>query len=381
VLFVNENFGGHATMHLHLRRALAEHPEIDARFLDVPPAGLLRKAAGHPVPMLASRDLDLQMLRAQLATSTWVHRRLRRLVPTVDAVHVYTQNAVLLSPSLLRTVPTVVSTDATTEQWAYLTPERRPTRHTRTRVRWSRRFEDRVFDAARVVVAKSAWTRDSLRTAYGIPDERLRVIPFGLTVPPLERDTRTGPPIVTFVGYTMDRKGGWRLLDAFRRHLSHRCELHLVTRADVAPEPGVHVHGDFVPGDERLRSLLARTSVFAFPTEIDTFGYAVLEAMAAGVPVVATGVHALPEIVEHGVTGLLVGGIEGTWPEGSVDPLAVALDELLADPERARRMGEAGRRRVLERFDARVTTATLCSLLAEVTGGEDARRQLAPSPG
>lgn len=381
MLFVNENFGGHATMHLHLRRALAERPEIDARFLDVPTAGLLRRAAGRPVPVLGPRDLDLQMLRAQLSTSTWVHRRLRRLVPTVDAVHVYTQNAVLLSSGLLRTVPTIVSTDATTEQWAYLTPERRPTRHTPTRVRWSRRFEDRVFDAARVVVAKSAWTRESLRTRYGVPDERLRVIPFGLMVPPLLRATEAGPPIVTFIGYTMDRKGGWRLLDAYRRHLSQRCELHLVTRADVPAEPGVHVHRDFVPGDERLRSLLARTTVFAFPTEIDTFGYAVLEAMGAGVPVVATGVHALPEIVEHGVTGLLVEGIEGTWPEGPADPLAVALTELLDDPERARRMGDAGRRRVLERFDARVTTATLCSLLAEVTAGGSPRSHLAPSAG
>jgi starch synthase len=361
-------------MHLHIRRALAEHPEIDARFLDVPAAGLLRKLVGHPVPVLGPRDLDLQMLRAQLSTSVWVHRRLRRLVPTVDAVHVYTQNAVLLSAELLRTVPTIVSTDATTEQWAYLTPERRPTRHTPTRVRLSRRFEDRVFHAARVVVAKSRWTSESLHTRYDIPQDRLRIIPFGLTVPPLERAASTGLPIVTFVGYTMDRKGGRRLLDTFRRHLSGRCELHLVTRADVEPEPGVHLHGDFVPGDERLRALLGRTAVFAFPTEIDTFGYAALEAMAAGVPVVASRVHAMPEIVEDGVTGYLVDAADGTWSAHSVDPLAVAVTRLLDDPDRARRMGEAGRARVLERFDARVTTATLCDLLIEVSGDDDGRR-------
>lgn len=68
-----------------------------------------------------------------------------------------------------------------------------------------------------------------------------------------------------------------------------------------------------------------------------------VEAMAAGLPVVAGRAGALPETVEHDRTGLLV-------ERGSVEALAEALDALLADPARRRAMGEAGRRRVLERF-------------------------------
>ena len=72
VLFVNENIGGHATVHHHLRRALEAHPEVEADFLDVPPPSLLRRLIGMRLPGLAGLDLDLQPLRAQLAASAWV---------------------------------------------------------------------------------------------------------------------------------------------------------------------------------------------------------------------------------------------------------------------------------------------------------------------
>jgi starch synthase len=70
---------------------------------------------------------------------------------------------------------------------------------------------------------------------------------------------------------------------------------------------------------------------------------AALEAMAAGRPVVARRVGAMPEAVEHGVTGLLV---DDERPES----VEAALGALAGDPERARRMGEAGRRRAVETF-------------------------------
>jgi glycosyltransferase involved in cell wall biosynthesis len=153
----------------------------------------------------------------------------------------------------------------------------------------------------------------------------------------------------------MDRKGGWRLLRVWRRHLRDRCTLNLVTRDAVREEPGVRVFNDILPDDPRHAALLARTSVLAFPTEMDAFGYAAIEAMAAGVPVVATRLFALPEIVEDGVTGLLVA------PDD--DELATALSALLDDDDLRRRMGEAGRAVARERFDAGRTTAALAEVL------------------
>jgi glycosyltransferase involved in cell wall biosynthesis len=362
VLFVNENLGGHASMHLYLRDALDEvHPGLDAEFIDVPRSGTLRRALSAQVPVLGPLDLDLHPVRFQLAQSEVTRRLLRRAVDSgdgPDVLHLYTQSIALRSVDLLRSRPSVVATDATFLQGAFHLPHRRPTRFTGSAVRVAQAFERRVYAAATLLIAQSEWVADSLRRAYGVEDDRIRVVPFGLTVGPAPpRRSPDGLPEVTFVGATLDRKGGSRLLRVFRERLQGRCVLNLVTRDAVVPEPGVRVLSDFEPGDPRLPELLARTSVFAFPTEMDNSPYSVLEAMRSGVPVVATRVGALPEMVADGVTGTLVS-------HDDVE-LARAIESLLDDPVRAAAMGSAGRARVERVYDARVTTRQLLDVLTE----------------
>lgn len=362
VLFVNENLGGHASMHLYLRDALDEvHPGLDAEFIDVPRSGTLRRAVAAQVPVLGPLDLDLHPVRFQLAQSEVTRRLLRRAVDSgdgPDVLHLYTQSIALRSVDLLRSRPSVVATDATFLQGAFHLPHRRPTRFTGSAVRVAQAFERRVYAAATLLIAQSEWVADSLRRAYGVEDDRIRVVPFGLTVGPAPpRRSPDGLPEVTFVGATLDRKGGSRLLRVFRERLQGRCVLNLVTRDAVVPEPGVRVLSDFEPGDPRLPELLARTSVFAFPTEMDNSPYSVLEAMRSGVPVVATRVGALPEMVADGVTGTLVS-------HDDVE-LARAIESLLDDPVRAAAMGSAGRARVERVYDARVTTRQLLDVLTE----------------
>ena len=361
VLFVNENIGGHAAMHLYLRRALEDHADVDASFLDVPPAGLLRRVVGASVPGLGRLDLDLQPLRAQLSQGLHVRRRVRPLLDGFDVLHVYSVNAGLAIPDLLRSRPSVVSTDSTNQLNAYSLPYRRPTRWTGEALRLHSLIERRVYESATLIVAQSEWVAESLRRHYGVSDERLRVIPFGLTIPDVVQapGSQTADlPEITFVGTSMARKGGWQLLRVHRRQLRDRCTLNLVTREAVDPEPGVRVIRDITPGDPRLMELLARTSVFAFPTEIDKSSYAVLEAMACGVPVVTTRFAALPELVPDGVAGRLI-------DPGDEDQLAAALLELLEDEPLRRRLGEQARQRVIERFDARLTTARLVETLSD----------------
>jgi starch synthase len=359
VLFVNENLGGHAAMHLHLRQALlAEHPSVAADFVDIPAPGFVRRVASLPVPGLARLDADLQPLRSQLALSATVARTLARVARNYDVVHVYSQNAGLLSARILRSGPAVVSTDTTNLVNAYQLPYRVPGPGTAPSLRAAMFLERRVFDAATFVVAQSEWAARQLER-YGVPRERMRVIPFGIAVGPLATARpEPRPPRVTFVGTTMGRKGGWTLLRAYREALAGRCRLTLVTRDPVPPAPGVEVVNDASPGDGRVARLLAETSVFALPTEIDKSPYSVLEAMAAGVPVVSTTVGAIPEMVGDHVAGILV-------PPGDHRALAGAIATLLDDPERRRRMGAAARARVLERFDARRTTADLVRVLGE----------------
>ena len=357
ILFVNENLGGHRTMHMYLRRALADHPEVDAEILDVPAPRLLRRLAAAPVPGLSRLDADLQPLRYQLAQSLVVRRALARHPPP-DALHLYTQNVGLLSAAHLRGVPTVVSTDCTNVQNAFTLPYRRSGPGTAGSLALTRRLESRVYEAATLVVAQSAWAAGSLHDDYHVAHDRLRVIPFGVSLPPAPRFLAPDTPEITFVGATMARKGGWALVRSWREHLAGRSRLNLVTHDPVPPAEGLSVFNDVQPGDGRLLDLLERTSVFAFPSEIDKSSYAVLEAQSAGVPVVAYRVGAISELVEHGVTGLLV-------EPGDEAALTTAIAELVDDPDRRAAMARAARARVEEGFDVRTTTDALLETLGE----------------
>ncbi len=104
---------------------------------------------------------------------------------------------------------------------------------------------------------------------------------------------------------------------------------------------------------EKMAGLYRAAAVFVMPSWFESFGISVIEAMAFGLPVVASNAGALPEIVEDGVTGLLV-------PPGDSNALAGAILRLLRDPALRRRMGQAGRARVLERYGVeRVARETL----------------------
>ena len=92
-----------------------------------------------------------------------------------------------------------------------------------------------------------------------------------------------------------------------------------------------------------MPGLFARATVFTLPTLREPFGIAFLDAMACGIPCVATEVEAIPEIVADGQTGFLV-------PPKDEVALCDALLALLADPARARTMGEVGRLTVARRF-------------------------------
>ncbi len=357
--FVNENLGGHATMRHHLRRALAAHPDIDPSFFDVPAPRLLHRLLRAEVPGLARLDVDLAPLRDQLARAVVVARHLRRLAGDIEVLHVYTHNAALLSTRTMHRVPTVVSLDTTNRDNAYRIPNRYPTRFTPATLRPVAALEGRVYRSARAIVTHSRWAADSVLT-YGIDPAMIEVIPFGIRVGPLPEQRRDGgTPRIVFIGTTMARKGGWRLLELWRRHLADRSRLVLVTLEPVPPEPGLVVRNDIRPGDGQLDELLGSVDIFAMPGEMDAFGYALLEAMAAGLPVVAPRQAAVPEIVDDGGSGLLI-------PTGDDSALCDALSTLVGDATARHEMGRAGRQRVQDRFDAVRTTAALVEVLRSV---------------
>lgn len=106
--------------------------------------------------------------------------------------------------------------------------------------------------------------------------------------------------------------------------------------------------------------LYGLSDVFVMFSEWEGLGLVFLEAMAANLPVVATGVSAVPEVVVDGTTGTLV-------PFGDTDAMAAAFAELKQHPEKARAMGQAGHARVLEAFDLDRMVEETLAVYAEVT--------------
>jgi len=216
----------------------------------------------------------------------------------------------------------------------------------------------------------SQWAAHSFIRDYGVPAERVHVMPPGVdltqwSVPPHRRVSPHGreddqPFRLLFVGADFDRKGGPLLLDVFRRHLRDTCELHLVTKADVREEPGVRVYREFGPNESGLRGLYAMCDALALPTRADCFSLASIEAMACGLPVISCPVGGIAEIVRHGETGLLA-------PPDDGRALLEAVRRLVADAVMAARMGRAGRRVVEERFDNYRNSAALFALLQRLT--------------
>jgi glycosyltransferase involved in cell wall biosynthesis len=113
---------------------------------------------------------------------------------------------------------------------------------------------------------------------------------------------------------------------------------------------------------EEPRALFGTFDVLAQASRYESFPLALLEAMHAGTPIVATSVGGVPEMLEHGRTGLVV-------PPEHPDALAAALERLLGDPELRRRLGVHAREVAVARFGTDVMCRAYEALYGEIAGG------------
>ena len=208
----------------------------------------------------------------------------------------------------------------------------------------------RLCDA---VVAPSRVTAQELSEDYGV--HKAEVIPNGVpALPEMERgETDLDRPVVLYAGRLRTRKAVAVLVEAFAE-LRQRRTASLVVAGDgehrETLEERVRALGltdsvrflGTVPRHDMLR-WYATADIFCLPSLYEGFPLAILEAMAAGLPVVSTTVSGIPEAVADGRTGLLV-------PPEKATALAGALDRLASDEALRRELGEAGRRRVADEF-------------------------------
>ncbi|MBV9660167.1 MAG: glycosyltransferase family 4 protein [Acidimicrobiales bacterium] len=203
-------------------------------------------------------------------------------------------------------------------------------------------------------VARGAWVHtgaryvaDEIASHFGVPPARIRVVPPGIELPsPGSGGDRSGPPYILGLGTTEPRKDFPGLVRAFDRLAARHPDLELriagpkgwgeddleAAVAGAAHRSRIHRLG-WVHDAGRL---IAGAAVFAYPSVYEGFGFPPLEAMARGVPVVATATGAVPEVV--GEAAELV-------PPGDPDALAAAIAGVLDDATRRDRLIAAGRDR------------------------------------
>jgi glycosyltransferase involved in cell wall biosynthesis len=206
-------------------------------------------------------------------------------------------------------------------------------------------LERALYANARRVFTRSSHVSASLVDQYRCDPRRTVCVGAGSNAAvPEDPIARPGSrQEILFVGVDWERKGGPELAAAFDRIRRHhpRATLSVVGCEPPLAQPGVRVHGR-CPVEEVHRHY-ERADIFCLPTRREPFGIAFVEALHHGLPVVATRIGAVPDLVEHGENGYLV-------EVGDVDAIATCLDRLLADPALRRRMGAAGRERARARY-------------------------------
>jgi glycosyltransferase involved in cell wall biosynthesis len=363
VAFILEQTLGHVTHADNLRNLVPRDPRIAAEFCPIP-----YELGGWPsrVP----------------GFSNWTIRagfRARRAIRTanrghaVDALFIHTQVPAILAGRWVKRIPTIVSVDATPLQYdqfgAQYAHERSGNRL--ERLKWQ--LNRRAFANAAHVVSWSEWSKQSLIADYDVPGSKVTVLAPGVDLAKwsrtAERAFDESAVKILFVGGDLERKGGSLLIEAVRRlratatgeSTAPTVELHLATGADIAGEPGIVVHRGLRPNTAELIALYHDADVFCLPTLGDCLPMVLSEAGAAGLPLVATGVGAIPEIVQDGRTGLIV-------EPGSVDSLVSALARLVGDADLRRTMGRNAAALVAERFDAVKNSTSIVDALTEIVG-------------
>jgi starch synthase len=269
-----------------------------------------------------------------------------------------------------------------------------------TAYRASSWIEHTAYRNADGVIAVSESMREDVHALYGVPRERIRVIPNGIDLD-LYKPTPNSAildrygidparPFVLFVGRITRQKGIIHLVHAIP-HIQSGAQIVLCAGAPDTKEIGREMAeaveqargrtanpiiwvAQMVPRHDII-PLYSQAALFVCPSVYEPFGLINLEAMACGTPVVASAVGGIKEVVVPEETGLLVpfatrdtSAFEPRDPERFALDLAAAINRLLADPEGRQRMGQQARQRVERSFSWPSIARRTCDFYREVQG-------------
>lgn len=228
-------------------------------------------------------------------------------------------------------------------------------------------IEAREHAAASLISVASTFSRGTL-IEHGVEPAKVRVNPYGVDLDrfqPSTRGPRDGHLRFLFLGAVTARKGLPVLLDAWRTLPNDSAELIIAgpvletRRHLIEGVPGITLRGSV--RRDLLPALFSEADVFVFPTMFDGFGLALLEAMAAGLPVIATDACAGPDLITEGNEGFLV-------PAGDAEALAERIRFFVTHPDAAAEMGRRARV-AAERFTWAAYGERAAGLLREIQAG------------
>ena len=220
--------------------------------------------------------------------------------------------------------------------------------------------EAKEHELADLVVVASSFSRKTL-VANGVAKEKIRVLPYGVGADFLAVGaSRCGPienhtPVriraraareerafrFLYAGYLTKRKGVSLLLEVWNSMCTEQAELHLAGGGLQDSHCGGNVMFLGQTGRAELLREMEDADAFVFPSLFEGFALVILEAMAAGLPVITTPNTAGQDLIDSGKDGLIV-------PAGDVNSLRDAMASLLNDPDRAKSMGRAAHERAKE---------------------------------
>jgi glycosyltransferase involved in cell wall biosynthesis len=318
--------------------------------------------AGHAVTVACSRggSLARSAETAGVTVRSLLHQRVKRRLSLPFAwqlanlirherfdlvhAHIYASEVASALATLGRPIPLVL-TEHTEAGWRS------------NGARWLSRF---AYRRAAHIIAVSSRIERRLIKHDGVPPGRVAVIPNGLPRLPaaaslpavLPLADRHNGPMIGVIARLQPEKGVAYFLRAAAQVAQQASEAQFLVIGDGPLRPelealsdqlGLHGRVHFLGLRLDAPALVAGLDVLAVPSLSEGTSLRVLEAMAAAVPIVASGVGGIPEQIHHEREGMLV-------PPGDPRALAAAILKLLEDPARARRLGEAGRQRVASCF-------------------------------
>lgn len=229
---------------------------------------------------------------------------------------------------------------------------------------WDERLQVRPWELARNrmthrVTAVSGAVASLCMQVEGVARQKIIVIHNGAEIPSLDHDgtafrkelgIASHAPIIGYLANYRPEKAHESLLRSFRLVVDRRPDAHLICCGIMASgadsrlgalvgELGLESNVALLPSRSGVSPVYRGLDLYVHSSRHEGFSNSILEAMSHALPVVATNVGGTPEAVLHGVTGLLV-------PRDDVDALSTAILEMLSNPERATKFGEAGRERV-----------------------------------